>query len=129
MAQCAEITRGGAACKAIPITGEDYCYAHHPDTVEERKRNGHRGGVRGGRGRPRVEMIAIKQQLQSLADGVLDGSVQRADAAVAGQLLNYLIAAIKVELQIKDQVEHDERITALEEKLAPRQGPRSRPLR
>jgi predicted ATP-grasp superfamily ATP-dependent carboligase len=70
----------------------------------------------------RREITSIKTQLQELADGVLDGSVQRADAAVASQILNVLLRAITLELEIKDQTEHAERISALEEKLAQREA-------
>jgi hypothetical protein len=43
MAKCAAITSAGTTCKAIPMSGEVYCYVHHP---------GRKGGKRGGRGRP-----------------------------------------------------------------------------
>jgi hypothetical protein len=121
MSRCAGITRAGTACKGKPIDGSEWCYYHPPDHVEERKRHGSKGGKRGGRGRPKVDVGAIKQQLQGLADGVLDGSVGRAEAAVASQILNVLLRAITVELQIKEQAEHDERITALEEKARQRE--------
>jgi hypothetical protein len=119
--RCAAITPAGAACKNRPIDGSDYCYSHHPDRAQERRQHGQKGGRLGGRGRPRAEITHIKTQLQGLADSVLEGSVARADAAVAGQVLNILLGAIKIELQIKEQAEHDERITALEEKARNRE--------
>jgi hypothetical protein len=67
------------------------------------------------------QIIHIKAQLQGLADSVLEGSVTRADAAVAGQVLNYLLGAIKIELQIREQTEHDQRISLLEEKARQRE--------
>jgi uncharacterized small protein (DUF1192 family) len=41
--------------------------------------------------------------------------VDRADAAVAGQLLGTVIRAVGMELKIKEVTELDERIAALEE--------------
>jgi len=52
--------------------------------------------------------------LQDLLDGVLDGSVDRGDASVAGQLLNYMIRSVQVELQAREQEELVERLEALE---------------
>jgi len=45
---------------------------------------------------------------------VLDGSVNRADAAVASQILNILLRAITTELQVREQQEVLERLEALE---------------
>jgi hypothetical protein len=118
MARCAGITRAGTACKGIPIDDSEYCYVHHPDHAEERRQHGSKGGRRGGRGRPRGEITNIKTQLQDLADGVLDESVDRANAAVVNQLLNTLLRAIALELQVKEQQEFAERLEGLEAALA-----------
>jgi len=94
-----------------------YCLNHDPSRVEENRRRSSRGGKRGGRGRKKIELASIKTQLQGLADGVLDGSIVRADAAVASQILNVLLRAITVELQVKEQQEFVERLEQLEEAL------------
>jgi hypothetical protein len=78
------------------MRGQEYCYVHHPDHQEERRRHGARGGRRGGRGRPLHEVLGIADQLQGLADKVLAGALDRADAAVCGQLLNYKTRALDV---------------------------------
>jgi hypothetical protein len=122
MAKCAGITRAGTACKGTPIDGSQWCFVHHPDHVEERRRYGSRGGKRAGRGRPQVEVSGIKTQLQDLADGVLDGSIDRADGAVVSQILNVLLRALKLELEIKEQEEFAERLEALERALTQRSG-------
>ena len=105
MAKCSGITQAGTACKGIPIDGSGYCYVHHPDHAEDRRRHGAKGGKRGGRGRPQVEVNAVKTQLQDLVDGVLTGRVERADAAVVSQILNTYIRAVGVELRVKEQEE------------------------
>ena len=76
------------ACKGIPIEGSDYCYAHHPDHTEERRRHGARGGKRGGRGRPSSELTRLQARFEELAEKVLSGDVERGIGAVVGQLLN-----------------------------------------
>ncbi len=114
MAKCSGITRAGTACKGTPIDGSQWCYVHHPDHTEERRRHGARGGKRGGRGRPQAELAGLKARLSTLADDVLEGKVDRGDAAVAGQLLNTVIRAVSVELKVVEQRELIERIEALE---------------
>ncbi len=99
MANCSGITQAGTACKGIPIDGSDYCYAHHPDHVEEGRRHGARGGKRGGRGRPSVELVRLQARFEELAEKVLDDDkdkrLDRAVAAVAGQLLNGARACVR----------------------------------
>src|SRR5215217_9243554 len=121
MAKCSAIAASGNPCKGVPIDGSQWCYQHHPDNAGKLHERGHRGGKRGGRGRPQVELSKIKTQLQDLADGVLDGSVDRADASVAGQLLNIVLRAVTVELQVREQLELVERMERLEEALEQRQ--------
>jgi hypothetical protein len=117
MAKCTAITRGGSRCKGIAIDSSGYCHAHHPDRAAARSRAASKGGRSGGRGRKQVELSSIKTQLQDLADGVLDGSIERSDASVTSQILNVLLRAISVELQVREQLELVHRMEALEEAL------------
>jgi hypothetical protein len=55
---------------------------------------------------------------------VLEGEVDRANAAVASQILNVLLRAITIELQVREQLELQERIEAIEAALAQRKGSR-----
>jgi len=102
MAKCSAIRKGGAACKGIPKAGNEYCPAHDPARDEERQRYGRRDGKRAGRGRPMPELHHIKGQLQDLTDRVLAGEVERADAAVCGQLLNVKLRALETERRWKE---------------------------
>ncbi len=122
MAKCSGITRTGTACKGIPIDGSQWCYVHHPDHAEERRRHGSKGGKRGGRGRPQAELSDVKRRLSDLVDDVLEGRKDRGDAAVAGQLLNTYIRAVGVELKVREQQEIVERLEELESLLAQRDG-------
>jgi len=106
------------------MRNSSFCLNHDPDQADLRRRRSSKGGKRGGRGRrsqPQVSVSNIKTQLQDLADGVLEGSVLRADGAVVSQILNVLLRAVTVELQVKEQQELIERLEALEEGLESRQ--------
>ena len=114
MAKCSGITQSGAACKGIPIDGSQWCYVHDPDHAHERRRHGSRGGKRGGRGRPQVELSSIQDRLSTLADDVLEKRVDRGDAAVASQVLNVYLRAISTELKAREVLEFETRLEELE---------------
>jgi hypothetical protein len=52
-----------------------------------------------------------------LADRVLSGEVNRADAAVCAQLLNVKLRALEQERRWRETEEHEERLEALESVL------------
>jgi hypothetical protein len=122
MAKCLGITRAGTACKGIPIDESGYCYVHHPEHAEERRRYGSKGGKRGGRGRPLTDVHNVKQRLLGLADDVLECRVDKSVAAVASQILNVYLRAVSVELKAKEQEELVERLEELEEALEHQKG-------
>jgi hypothetical protein len=117
LAKCTGITRDGERCKGIAIDGSDYCYAHDPDRAEERRRNAHKGGKRGGRGRPSVELARLQARFEDLAEKVLAGDVERGIGAVVGQLLNGARACVRDGLAAREQEELVARLEALEEAL------------
>ena len=117
MAKCSGITQAGTACKGIPIDGSDYCYAHHPNRIEERRRHGSKGGKRGGRGRPSVELARLQGRFEELAAKVLAGEIERGVGAVAGQLLNGARACVRDALAAREHEEFACRLEALEEQL------------
>ena len=120
MAKCSGITRAGTACKGTPIDGSQWCYVHHPDHAEERRRHGARGGKRGGRGRPSGELVRLQKRFEELADMVLSSEVERAAGAVAGQLLNGARACVRDGLTAREQEELVERLEQMEEMLQAR---------
>jgi hypothetical protein len=115
---CAAIKQDGARCKARAMKGSEWCFNHHPDYSQERKRHVSKGGRRGGRGRPAGSgaegLKDIKELLKSLTDDVLSGDVERATAIAANQLLNTSLRAIELERKIREQEELEERLEALE---------------
>ncbi len=114
MSGCSGITGSGDRCRAIAITGSDWCHAHHPDRADARRRSASKGGRRGGRGRPVGELGSIKKKLEDLADDVLAGSVDRSDAAVISQIYNVVLRAISTSLKAREQEELEARIEELE---------------
>jgi hypothetical protein len=117
LAKCSGITQAGTACKGIPIDGSDYCYAHHPGRIEERRRHGSKGGKRGGRGRPCVELARLQGRFEDLAAKVLAGEIERGVGAVVGQLLNGARACVRDALAAREQEELVARLESLEEQL------------
>lgn len=120
MAKCSGITQVGTACKGTPINGSQWCYVHHPDHAEERRRHGSKGGKRGGRGRPTGELARLGARFEELADKVLAGEVDRAAGAVAGQLLNGARACVRDGLTAREREELVERMEELETALQAR---------
>jgi hypothetical protein len=123
MALCSGIKADGTRCKAQAIRTTEYCVNHHPDYEDARKRRNSKGGKRGGRGRPSrpsVELARLQKRFEELAEQVLDGTIPRADGAVAGQLLNGARACIRDTLAARDQEELVERLEALEKALIER---------
>jgi len=111
MPQCAGIKRNGGRCEVVVSGQQTYCYHHDPATAEKRKRV----ASKGGKSKPNTELAGIKARLSDLAEAVLAGEVDRANAAVAGQLLNTVIRVVGVELKVREQLELIERVEELEE--------------
>ena len=115
MGKCSGITQAGTACKGTPIGGSQWCFVHHPDTAEERRRHGSKGGKRGGRGRPSAELARLQARFEELAEKVLSGEVERGDAVVVGQLLGGARACVRDGLAAREQEELVARMDALED--------------
>ncbi len=123
MAKCTAITRGGSRCKGDAIDSSGYCYSHHPDHAEDRKRAARKGGRRAGRGRPSpatAELARLQKRFEDLADEVLGGAVDRGDAAVVAQLLNGARACLVGLLKAREQEELVQRLEELEAALEAR---------
>src|SRR5215213_1234616 len=124
MSRCAAIKPNGERCKVEAIADAEWCWSHHPDYQQARRRRASKGGKRGGRGRPQSELTEIKQRLSDLAEDVLKGRQDRAVAAVASQVLNVYLRAVSVELKVREQQEITERLEELETLLEQRKQER-----
>jgi hypothetical protein len=99
------------------MRNSQWCINHDPDKAEARRRRASKGGKRGGRGRPSVELARLQARFEDLAEKVLSGEVERGVGAVAGQLLNGARACVRDALVAREQEELVGRLEALEEAL------------
>ena len=113
MAVCAGIKRDGSRCTATVEPPKRYCWWHDPANSEVRRH----AASRGGKGKQGSEIRALKTRLQTLADMVEKGQMNRADAAVISQIWNVYLRAISTELKVKEVTELEERLVALEAAL------------
>ncbi|MDP9477496.1 MAG: hypothetical protein M3R38_17730 [Actinomycetota bacterium] len=112
MGQCSGIKGDGTRCRGIAGAASGLCAAHDPARRDARRR----AASRAGRSRPNGELRRVKDRLLGLADDVLAGEVNRADAAVVAQLLNVLLRATEVERRTADLADLTERLGELEER-------------
>jgi hypothetical protein len=122
MSICSGIRADGGCCKAQAMRNSQWCINHEPEQAEVRRRRASRGGRRGGRGRPSVELARLQGRFEELADKVLSGEVERGVGAVVGQLLNGARACVRDGLAAREQEELVARLTALEEELETKTG-------
>jgi len=119
MSRCAGIRADGERCGGRAIEGSEWCWNHHPDYAEARKRNASKGGKRGGRGRrsPATdETRAIKELLEDLTERVLSGELETGPASVANQLINTRLRALEAQRKQTELEDVLVRLDALEEK-------------
>jgi hypothetical protein len=102
----------------------EWCWNHHPDYEQARRRRASKGGKRGGRGRPQAELSDIKRRLSDLADDVLEGRQDKGVAAVASQVLNVYLRAVSVEMKVREAGELSERLEEIETLLEQRKEQR-----
>ena len=117
MAKCTAITRGGTRCKGTAIDVSGYCYVHHPKHADARRRAAHKGGKRGGRGRPVSELGNLRNENADIRRRLLEGELAPNVAAVAVQSINTDIRAVGAALKAREQEELVERLETLEEQL------------
>ena len=111
MPKCAAITRSGQPCKGFVHPGHTYCPAHDPKRADARKK----AASKAGRSKPGSELSEVKGTLRQLADDVLEGKRDRADASVAAQILGVFLRAVEAERKIREQEDFEARLNALEE--------------
>ena len=117
MSLCAGIKADGGRCGAQAITGNQWCFSHHPDYEEQRRRRASKGGRRGGRGRPVGELAALRVENAEIRRRLLEGGEEGLApnvAAVAVQSLNADARLIVAALKAREQEELVERLEELE---------------
>ena len=122
MSVCSGIRADGSRCKAQAMRNSAFCIGHDPDQAEARRRRASKGGKRGGRGRPSLELARLQGRFEELAEMVLSGEVERGVGAVVGQLLNGARACVRDGLAAREQEELLARLASLEEALETKTG-------
>lgn len=120
MALCSGTRADGGPCGAQAISNSSWCFNHHPDYEEARRRRASKGGRRGGRGRPSpavAELARLQHRFEELAEELVEkpGYADRAQAM--GRLLNYARQCIATSLKAREQEDLIARLEALEEAL------------
>jgi hypothetical protein len=80
VAPCAGTKRDGKPCAADPITGERWCWHHHPALAEERRRNASRAATIGNSkidGEIRSTRLLVRDIVETTVSGELDFRVKR----------------------------------------------------
>ena len=113
MTLCSTIKSNGTRCKGQAIGNSEWCFSHHPDMEEERRR-GARGGKRAGRGRPQTELEGIKTELYRIARDIEAGKLDKGVGAVLVQVYNSIRGAIEAQRKVRELDEVLDRLTALE---------------
>ena len=111
MPRCAGFKRDGGRCTLPARSDNGFCWAHDPVNAEARRK----AASKAGRSKPGTELHLVKRTLRELADDVLEGKRDRADASVAAQILGVFLRAIEAERKIREQEEFEARLSALEE--------------
>src|SRR5918911_2342808 len=118
MPRCSHTYSDSSQCRRIVSAGQEYCYSHDPTRAGERRRN----AARGGKAKASGERGRVKARLQTLADMVEEGQLDRADAAVISQIWGTYLRAVSVEMKLKETLELVERLESLEEGLEQTRG-------
>ena len=126
MSRCAGIRADGVRCKAEAMPEAEWCWNHHPDYEQARRRRASKGGKRGGRGRPIAELGALRVENADIRRRLLEGELAPNVAAVAVQSINTDIRAVGAALRAKEQEELEDRLETLEEALEHRKGEQRR---
>jgi hypothetical protein len=124
MSRCAGIRVDGGRCKAEAMPEAEWCWNHHPDYEQARRRRASKGGKRGGRGRPIAELGSLRDENADIRRRLLEGELQPNVAAVAVQSINTDIRAVGATLKAREQEEIAERLDALETLLEQRKEER-----
>ena len=96
--QCSGITGKGNRCTRSAEGPKGLCWLHDPTRAEDRRR----AASKAGKSKPNRELNDVKDPIRAMIDDVQSGAMDRADAAVCGQLYNSLLKALSLELKIRE---------------------------
>ncbi len=114
MPKCSATKANGTPCERLIDTSAILCYSHDVERAEERRTNAALAAA-AKRKAPLGELGEVKLQLRSLADNVIEGSIDKGSASVAAQVLGVYIRAVEQERKVREQDELVARLDALEQ--------------
>ena len=124
-AKCCAIARSGSRCNSAVLPGSSYCWLHDPASAEARKEASRKGGrakSTAARARkqipPAMGADELAGWLSTLFNGVMTGRVEPRIGTAASAIARTL-------LQVRELVEIEERLSALEEAANVGDGRRS----
>jgi hypothetical protein len=102
MGKCTAITRGGDRCKGVATDERGFCYMHHPDFANDRARAAKKGGKRGGRGRPSMEIQDVKSEVRRIIKALEDGTIDTKVGNAIFQGWSLMVRTLETERSIKE---------------------------
>ncbi len=119
MAKCAGSKADGTGCERLISSSAVYCYSHDAERAQERSRHASKAAKAKG---PTGELAAVKAQLRTIADDVLEGKLDKGRGSVAAQVLGVFTRVVEVERKIREADELEARLDALEQASEGRRG-------
>ena len=102
MPRCSGFKLDGTPCERIVGASQSHCYSHDPARAPARSRAASKAGrMRGGT----AEIAALKEELVDLEDRVLDGAIDRNDAAVVVQIFRAIRELIEQDRKMRELAE------------------------
>ena len=111
--RCGFIKGSGERCKGSATGPHGLCWHHSPENAERRSRM----ASRAAKAKPNKEVVVLKGELKALKDDVLEGRVDRNDAAVVVRIYSVLKDFIELERRVKETDELAAEIAELREGL------------
>jgi hypothetical protein len=110
MAQCRGTKRDGSQCTATVNPLQTYCWWHDPENSERRRTT----AAKGGKAKAGKAAKGLHELLEALTQQVIDGELETSKGAVANQLIGTRIRLLEYERRLKELLELEERLEALE---------------
>ena len=119
---CAGVSEGGGRCRQAPIRGQDYCFWHHPDLQQEAQEARRLGGLRRRRektvqGAYEMDGLATVQEMRRIIEIAILDTLSLENSVARNRVL---IAGVQAASKLLEVGELEERMSAVENLLAPR---------
>ena len=118
MRRCAGVKRDGNQCTVTVNPPQTYCWWHDPANHDKRQQ----AASKGGKSRASRASRNLHELLEDLTRRVIDGELETSRGAVANQLIGTRIRLLEYERRLRELVELEERLEALEQAQDDRRG-------